>query len=233
MKKIFILSGAAALLMGACTSTGGGSLKTTEDSLAYAMGLDMGTYVQNMDTMLDAKLNLSVIANAMKAVANGDTSVMSQKEAYDFMREYYTVVKPRKDSAASAEFIAKAEKENANIKKTASGLLYEVVTPGDESVKADSSSTVRVLYKMTDRNGKDIQNTYTKSDTANIPLSNVIPGWAEGMQLIGKGGKIKLWIPSDLAYGPQGRGQMIPANSALYYEVDLIDVLPAAATEAK
>lgn len=113
------------------------------------------------------------------------------------------------------------------MKKTASGLLYEIVEMGDESVKPDSASTVRVLYKMTDRKGKDLQNTYDSKDTANITLKGVIPGWAEGMQLVGKGGKIKLWLPSELAYGKQGRGQMIPANSALYYEVDLIDVIPA------
>lgn len=59
MKKVVILSGVAALFLGACTSTGGGSLKSTEDSLAYAMGLDMGSYIQNMDTMLDANLNLA------------------------------------------------------------------------------------------------------------------------------------------------------------------------------
>ena len=226
MKKVVILSGVAALFLGACTSTGGGSLKSTKDSLAYAMGLDMGSYIQNMDTMLDANLNLAVIAKAMQDVAKSDTSVMSKEAAYNFMREYYTVVKPRKDSIASAEFIAEAEK-GSNVKKTASGLLYEIVEMGDESVKPDSASTVRVLYKMTDRKGKDLQNTYDSKDTANITLKGVIPGWAEGMQLVGKGGKIKLWLPSELAYGKQGRGQMIPANSALYYEVDLIDVIPA------
>ena len=110
MKKVVILSGVAALFLGACTSTGGGSLKSTEDSLAYAMGLDMGSYIQNMDTMLDANLNLAVIAKAMQDVAKSDTSVMSKEAAYNFMREYYTVVKPRKDSIASAEFIAEAEK---------------------------------------------------------------------------------------------------------------------------
>lgn len=100
MKKVVILSGVAALFLGACTSTGGGSLKSTEDSLAYAMGLDMGSYIQNMDTMLDANLNLAVIAKAMQDVAKSDTSVMSKEAAYNFMREYYTVVKPRKDSIA-------------------------------------------------------------------------------------------------------------------------------------
>lgn len=226
MKKVVILSSVAALFFGACTSTGGGSLKSTDDSLAYALGLDMGGYILNMDTAMDVNMNLAVVAKAMNDIAKGDTSVMTKEAAIEFMREYYSVVKPRKDSIASAEFIAEVEKQS-NVKKTASGLLYEIVEMGDESVKADSSATVRVLYKMADRKGKDIQNTYDSKDTANIPLKGVIKGWAEGMQLVGKGGKIKLWIPSELGYGNQGRGQMIPANSALYYEVDLIDVIPA------
>ena len=86
MKKVVILSGVAALFLGACTSTGGGSLKSTEDSLAYAMGLDMGSYIQNMDTMLDANLNLAVIAKAMQDVAKSDTSVMSKEAAYNFTK---------------------------------------------------------------------------------------------------------------------------------------------------
>lgn len=228
MKKFLILSGAAALFFSACTSTGGGSLKTTEDTLSYSLGLDMGSYILNMDSTMDVKLNVVVLTKAMQDMVKGDTSVMTKEKAYEFMREYYTVVKPRKDSIASAEFIAEAEKQS-NVKKTESGLLYEIVEAGDASVKPDSSSTVRVLYKMANSKGKDLQNTYTSGDTANITLMGVIPGWAEGMQLIGKGGKIKLWLPSNLAYGPQGRGQMIPANAALYYEVDLIDILPAEA----
>lgn len=226
MKKLIVLSGAIALFFSACTSTGSSSMKTEEDTLAYCLGTDMGTYIYNVDSMLGEKLNADLLITGIKNAIKKDTSIMTTKDAYDFMRRYYSVIKPRKDSIASAEFLAKVEKENKNVQKTESGLLYEVIEIGDSNVKADSTSKVRVLYRMADRNGNDIQNTYDSNDTLDIPIKNVIKGFAEGMTLVGKGGKIKLWIPSELGYGSRQQGP-IPANSALYYEVDVIDVVPA------
>ena len=226
MKKLIVLSGAIARFFSACTSTGSSSMKTEEDTLAYCLGTDMGTYIYNVDSMLGEKLNADLLITGIKNAIKKDTSIMTTKDAYDFMRRYYSVIKPRKDSIASAEFLAKVEKENKNVQKTESGLLYEVIEIGDSNVKADSTSKVRVLYRMADRNGNDIQNTYDSNDTLDIPIKNVIKGFAEGMTLVGKGGKIKLWIPSELGYGSRQQGP-IPANSALYYEVDVIDVVPA------
>ncbi len=226
MKKLIVLSGAIALFFSACTSTGSSSMKTEEDTLAYCLGTDMGTYIYNVDSMLGEKLNADLLITGIKNAIKKDTSIMTTKDAYDFMRRYYSVIKPRKDSIASAEFLAKVEKENKNVQKTESGLLYEVIEIGDSNIKADTSSKVRVLYRMADRNGNDIQNTYDSNDTLDIPIKNVIKGFAEGMTLVGKGGKIKLWIPSELGYGSRQQGP-IPANSALYYEVDVIDVVPA------
>jgi len=226
MKKLIVLSGAIALFFSACTSTGSSSMKTEEDTLAYCLGTDMGTYIYNVDSMLGEQLNVDLLITGIKNAIKKDTSIMTTKDAYDFMRRYYSVIKPRKDSIASAEFLAKVEKENKNVQKTESGLLYEVIEIGDSNVKADSTSKVRVLYRMADRNGNDIQNTYDSNDTLDIPIKNVIKGFAEGMTLVGKGGKIKLWIPSELGYGSRQQGP-IPANSALYYEVDVIDVVPA------
>ena len=226
MKKLIVLSGAIALFFSACTSTGSSSMKTEEDTLAYCLGTDMGTYIYNVDSMLGEQLNVDLLITGIKNAIKKDTSIMTTKDAFDFMRRYYSVIKPRKDSIASAEFLAKVEKENKNVQKTESGLLYEVIEIGDSNVKADSTSKARVLYRMADRNGNDIQNTYDSNDTLDIPIKNVIKGFAEGMTLVGKGGKIKLWIPSELGYGSRQQGP-IPANSALYYEVDVIDVVPA------
>ena len=224
MKKLIVLSGAIALFFSACTSTGSSSMKTEEDTLAYCLGTDMGTYIYNVDSMLGEKLNTDLLITGIKNAIKKDSSILTTKEAYDFMRRYYSVIKPKKDSIASAEFLAKVEKENKNVQKTESGLLYEVIEIGDSNVKADSTSKVRVLYRMADRNGNDIQNTYDSNDTLDIPIKNVIKGFAEGMTLVGKGGKIKLWIPAELAYGEQAP-QSIGPNQALVFEVELLKVL--------
>ena len=118
---------------------------------------------------------------------------------------------------------------------------------GDDNVRAtDKRDQVRVLYKGSTRDGKVFDASryedltpedqearkrfnpedYQKTDTATFQLARVIPGWTEGMQLVGKGGKIILWVPSELGYGERGGGRKIGPNEALKFEVELIDVIP-------
>ena len=129
--------------------------------------------------------------------------------------------------------------------KTESGLLYKVENAGDENVKAiNDGDVVKVIYTGRTKDGKvfdsnrwadmpaerqEMIKAY-QPDQAEIdnpiefPLNRVIKGWTEGMKLVGKGGKISLWIPSDLAYGERGAGQDIGPNEALFFEVELLEV---------
>ena len=210
MKKIFILLGATAVIFSACNS-GSGSLKSEQDSLAYAIGEDLGSYIKN------------VLKNKSK---------LDQEASYAFLREYFTVRKPAKAKKESEEFLAKVEKENKNIQKTESGLLYEIITPGSDVKATGDSDTVRVMYKGELKDGKVFDSSYDRGDTAEFALNRVIKGWGEGLKLVGKGGKIKLWIPADLAYGEQAP-QSIGPNQALVFEVELFDVMPGPAEEKK
>lgn len=85
------------------------------------MGMELGEYVKNMDSVMEMKFDLATVVAAMKDVAKGDTSVMTRQQAMDFIQEYYMVRKPRIDSAANADFLAQVEKDNKNVKKTESG----------------------------------------------------------------------------------------------------------------
>ena len=216
MKKIAILGAVAAVVFSSC-GTGAGSLKTEQDSLAYAVGLDFGNYVKGVDSTLD----VNVIAAGIKAVLANDTTTMTREAAYNFMRDYFMVRKPKKEKEASEKFLQDAEKNNANAKKTASGLIYEIVTPGDEAAKPKAIDTVRVVYEGKLKTGKV------------FAVNQVIPGWTEGIQLVGKGGEINMWIPSELAYGERGAGQTIGPNEALQFNVKVIDVIPGDSTKAK
>ena len=100
-----------------------------------------------------------------------------------------------------------------------------------EDPKPDSASTVKVMFKLSDRNGKVIQEINEERGPVDMNLQQVLPAWAEGLQLIGKGGKIKLWLPAELGYGKHGN-QMVEPNSALVFEVDLVDIVPEEAEEA-
>lgn len=216
MKKIAILGTFAAVVLSSC-GAGAGTPKSESDSLAYAMGVDFGLYAKKIDSTLD----VNVVAAGIRAAMKGDTSVMGQEQAFAFMREYFQVRMPLKEKKASEQFLADVEKNNANVKKSATGLLYEIVTPGDAQ-KITVADTLRVVYEGKLKDG----NVFAPQDTASFPLQGMLPGWIEGLQLVGKGGELNLWIPSNLAYGERGAGQVIGPNQALQFHVKVLDVMP-------
>ena len=106
---------------------------------------------------------------------------------------------------------------------TASGLQYKILTEGKgDSPKA--TDTVKTHYKGTLIDGTEFDSSYSRGQPVTFPLGNVIPGWTEGLQLIKTGGKAKLFIPSNLAYGERGAGAKIGPNETLVFEVELISI---------
>jgi FKBP-type peptidyl-prolyl cis-trans isomerase len=105
---------------------------------------------------------------------------------------------------------------------TASGLKYKVLRKGTGE-KPKASNTVTVNYRGWLDNDKEFDSSYRRGQPISFPLNQVIAGWTEGMQLVGKGGMIELEIPSKLGYGTQGAGNAIPANARLHFLVELID----------
>ena len=117
-------------------------------------------------------------------------------------------------------------KENASkpgVHVTPSGLQYKTVTEGTgKSPKA--SDTVLVHYRGTTIDGKEFDSSYKRNEPIEFPLSGVIPGWTEGVQLMKEGGKIQLFIPSNLAYGSRGAGGAIGPDETLIFDVELLKV---------
>lgn len=128
-----------------------------------------------------------------------------------------------KNKKAGAEFLAKNKKESG-VKTTASGLQYKVVTAAPKGAKKPKASDqVTVHYRGTLIDGTEFDSSYTRGEPANFGVGQVIPGWTEALQLMGKGAKWKLYIPSELAYGDQGQPN-IPPNSVLVFDVELLDI---------
>jgi FKBP-type peptidyl-prolyl cis-trans isomerase FkpA len=106
---------------------------------------------------------------------------------------------------------------------TGTGLKYRVLRKGNDK-KAKATSTVKVNYEGWLDNGKVFDSSYKRKEPISFPLNRVIPGWTEGMQLVGEGGMIELEIPSKLGYGDRGAGSDIPGGATLHFIVELLEV---------
>ena len=124
----------------------------------------------------------------------------------------------------SEAWLAEIEKQDG-VEKTESGLLYRIDRKGGEKATKDTDR-VKVNYEGRLRTGEVFDSSYERKEPIIFGLNQVIKGWTEGMKLVGKGGKITLWIPSDLAYGERGAGENIGANEALEFTVELLDINP-------
>lgn len=226
MKKIIIMGVAAGLVaFSASCNTTPKTLSSETDSLAYAIGLDVGQNLSASLKSIDSTMNKDMVIAGIKSAFSGKEGKMNFEQASAFINEYFSVRLPARQRLESETFLKNVEASNPNIRRTESGILYEIIREGAE--KPSAMDQVSVVYHGTLPNGTVFDSSREQGDTVTFGLNQVIPGWTEGMQLVGKGGAIKLWIPSDLAYGEMGRQPQIAPNQALVFEVELIDVIPA------
>ena len=231
MKKIFaiaIVCAASAMMLVSCNQkTGEGSQpagisKSDVDSVSYMIGYSTGMQIkQNNMGPLNCNSIIKGIQDACKGVE------------VDYMT-FQTVVNgfmEKRMEAVSAEYKDKSEKMLAeNAKKdgvitTESGLQYKIIREG-EGVKPSAKDTVEVNYEGTNLDGTVFDSSYERESTATFPLGGVIKGWTEGLQYVGEGGEIMLWIPAELAYGDRSVSSDIRPNEALTFKVELISVKP-------
>ena len=202
-------------------------LKTKKDKVSYAIGLDMGNNLKKSDLEIDP----DILARAIKDVMSGGKTVMTDQEAKETLMALQKEIQAKQQERNKAigeknkkdgdEYLAK-NKKKAGVKTLPSGLQYKVLTDGKgKSPKA--SDTVTVNYAGTLIDGTEFDSSYKRGQPVSFPVGGVIKGWTEALQLMKEGSKWQLVIPSDLAYGEQGRPG-IPPNSVLIFEVELISI---------
>ena len=224
------------------------------DELSYAFGNDIGCNVHDSGFSIQYHWLLKGFQDAYE----GSTE-LTQEAIMGFLQHYFMITRPAEAAERSAKWLEKKEK-SFGVKKTESGLLYKVVKAGDMTKAAtNDADVVKVHYvgKLQDGTVFDASRFENRSkeqqemmrlqqpslfdekgklleedEPIEFPLNRVIKGWTEGMKLVGPGGKIKLYIPAELAYGRRGAGQLIGPNEALEFEVELIEVTPAEVEEA-
>ncbi|MBR2501806.1 MAG: FKBP-type peptidyl-prolyl cis-trans isomerase [Rikenellaceae bacterium] len=136
------------------------------------------------------------------------------------------MVKPRRTKAESEAFLSRVERENSEIKRTDSGLLYLIEEQGDTIRAVKPTDQVRIQFRATTKEGREFETTYDDNEAETFALNQVVKGLSEGLQMVGQGGKIKLWMPATLGYGSTGN-RKVGANEALCFEVEVVEVIPA------
>ena len=196
-------------------------LKTLEDSAAYAIGMQFG---QALGQSGLTNLNLELVKQGLEDEVNGKSAL--DHNQYESTLEAFFTKKQKEDNKEKIEEGEKFLAENAKrkeVKTTASGLQYEVITEGNGD-KPAATNTVKVHYKGTTIAGKVFDSSYDRGTPAEFPLNRVIAGWTEGLQLMSVGSKYKFYIPYNLAYGERGAGQDIKPFETLIFEVELLEI---------
>ena len=193
------------------------------DKFSYAIGLGIG---QNLLSMGAKGIEVDDFAQAIKDVLEHNPTAISHQEARGIVNKYFEEMEEKMNATniEQGKAFLEENKKRAGIVTLPSGLQYEVVTEG-KGKKAKATDKVKCHYEGTLIDGTLFDSSVKRGQPAVFGVNQVIPGWVEALQLMPEGSKWKLYIPSDLAYGAQEAGEMIPPHSTLIFEVELIEVL--------
>lgn len=199
------------------------------DRLSYALGLSMGN---NFRASGIQEVNIQDFADGVASVFYGSEPKMTYEEAKAEIQRFFTALQAKQDEASKEMAAVNAKAGNAfleengkrvEVKTTASGLQYEIIKEGEgDSPTAHDQVTVHYEGRLID--GTVFDSSVERGEPATFGVTQVIPGWVEALQLMKVGSKWRLFIPSALAYGPQGAGGVIGPNQTLIFDVELLQI---------
>lgn len=211
------------------------ALETEKDKLSYSIGLDLGGTLSN----IKEKLDIDVLKKGLDDGFSGAEPKMSPEEIAEVEQAFAAEMQAEQE-AQVAEMLAanqaagqaylEENKKKDGVMVTESGVQYEVITQGD-GPKPTAEQTVRVHYVGSLVDGTEFDSSVARNEPAVFPVGQVIPGWSEAVQLMPVGSKYRVVIPSELAYGEQGVSQVIPPNSVLVFEIELLGIEDEAAEQ--
>ena len=212
------------------------TLKDSKDKVSYSIGLDIGSTLKKQKV----DINADALSAGLRDALSGAKPQMTDEQIKETMMTFSKELADKQQAASreagqknateGEKFLAE-NKTKPGVKTTASGLQYKVLKEGT-GASPKETDTVVTHYRGTLLDGTEFDSSYKRNEPASFPVNGVIRGWSEALQLMKKGGKYQLFIAPNLAYGPRGAGQEIGPNATLIFEVELIDIKPAAATPA-
>lgn len=193
------------------------------DSLSYSIGVQVAEYYKTQGV---EKINGDFVKKAFDDVLNNKKLLISedacnmniQQKLQEFMSK-----KISGDKEAGAKFLEE-NKKRPGVVTLPSGLQYEIITKGTGPIPK-STDTVKANYAGTLINGTEFDNSYKRGAPITIPVTGVIRGWVEALEMMPVGSKWKLFIPSDLGYGDRGAGGAIPGGAALIFDIELLEIV--------
>lgn len=205
------------------------SLDSAVDRYSYALGMDLGKAIANVNVPLKMDVLMMAIQDEI------DTSrkvLMSDSASETALQDLLLLMQKKKeaDEAAAAkkavteqvEFLAK-NIQDSTVKTTPKGVQYKVIKEGT-GISPKAADKVKVHYVGALLDGTEFDNSVKRGEPLDFPVSAVIEGWQDLLLVMKEGMKVKAWIPSALAYGAEGVPPMIPANALLVFEVELLKV---------
>ena len=193
------------------------------NKVSYALGLSIG---QNFRASGFEEINLEDFLSGVRDVLEEGEPKMTYEEAKVVINEYFQEVRRKaveQNQAAGEEFL-KINGLKKGVVTLPSGLQYEILREGN-GPKPSLTDSVECHYHGTLINGQVFDSSMDRGQTAKFPLQGVIKGWTEVLQLMPVGSKWKVTIPSDLAYGDRGAGEMIQPGSTLVFIIELIGIV--------
>jgi len=220
----------AALLLSACTAknTGNAALESDDQKASYGIGLDMGRSLGPTKGRLDMAAFQKGIEDAMAGAEPALPDSVVQAALQKFSESIMETQRAERQALAEknrteGEAYLKENGARPGVTTTASGLQYEVLTQGS-GPRPTADQQVRIHYKGTLIDGKEFDSSYG-SDPITLPVSGVIAGFSEALQLMPVGSKYRVVIPGNLGYGSEGAGEDIGPNATLIFELELLEII--------
>jgi FKBP-type peptidyl-prolyl cis-trans isomerase FkpA len=204
-------------------------LSTEKERVSYMVGMDLGKSLEPVKDEID----LETMHKALKATLAGEKPLMTEEQA-EKVREAFAqkmqaqqiarmMAEAKENQTKGQAFLAENAKK-PGVQTTASGLQYQVLSEG-KGPKPKPTDTVRAHYRGMLLDGTEFDSSYERGEPATFMLSQMVPGWQEGIPLMNVGSKHRFWIPASLGYGERGTpGGPIPPNATLVFEVELLDI---------
>jgi FKBP-type peptidyl-prolyl cis-trans isomerase FklB len=204
------------------------ALTTQKDKFSYALGMNLGTNLHKQSVPVDPNILLRGLKDAL---AGGKTALTEDQARAALMEVQNEMRKKQQEEMHAAGEASKKEgdaflavnKAKEGVVTLPSGLQYKILTQGT-GPKPTATDSVVCNYRGTLINGTEFDSSYKRGEPTTFPVSGVIKGWTEALQLMPVGSKWQLFVPSDLAYGERSPGPEIAPDSTLIFEVELVSI---------